>query len=105
MPVERLCLRELAAQPIWLLASTFDKNFKNSIGNLTTEVVIQQRDEILLDLLDLNPTSDNGIFKRILLKLNRYMILAPNIIGIGIDFNKIFEDLIGKDNKFRRKQD
>lgn len=53
----------------------------------------QQRDKWLIDLLETSPVNEVGKFRKLIQSLNRYVRLNPNIFGIGIDFNKIIEDI------------
>jgi len=54
---------------------------------------VQLRDRWLIDLLELKPTSDPGKIRRFIARLNSYITLNPNIFGIGINVNKIIDDI------------
>jgi tetratricopeptide (TPR) repeat protein len=54
---------------------------------------IQRRDQSLIRLLETTPRSDIGTFRTILRSLNRYVTLRPSIFGVGVDINKIIEDI------------
>jgi len=56
-------------------------------------IFISQRDSALIDLLETSPRKTKGRFKSLVRSLNRYVSLNPNVFGIGIDFNKIVEDV------------
>lgn len=62
-------------------------------------IFISLRDSTLIDLLETSPSNKEGRFKKLIRELNRYVSLNPNVFGIGIDFNKIVEDLHGKETK------
>ena len=51
-----------------------------------------EKNEVLLNLNELKPTSSDTFIKKALKSLNRYILLQPNVFGIGIDINKIIED-------------
>jgi tetratricopeptide (TPR) repeat protein len=56
-------------------------------------VFIQQRDKWLINLLEIDPVRKGGIARRLALSINKYVTLNPNFFGIGIDFNKIVDDI------------
>jgi len=60
---------------------------------------IQQRDRSLIKLLETTPTSDVGTFRTILRSLNRYVTLRPSIFGVGVDINKIIDDVDKRKNE------
>jgi len=62
-------------------------------------IFISQRDSALIDLLETSPRKTEGRFKSMIRALNRYVSLNPNIFGIGIDFNKIVEDVHEKETR------
>jgi len=62
-------------------------------------IFISQRDSALIDLLETSPSKTERRFKRLIRALNRYVSLNPNVFGIGIDFNKIVEDVNEKETK------
>jgi tetratricopeptide (TPR) repeat protein len=59
----------------------------------SSPIFAQQRDAILIELLELRPKEPGGRANRLLAALNRYVSLNPNLFGIGINLNKIVEDL------------
>jgi len=54
---------------------------------------IGQRDSILIQLLETVPKKSKSKLRDLIRSLNRYVSLNPNLFGIGIDFNKIVEDI------------
>jgi tetratricopeptide (TPR) repeat protein len=62
-------------------------------------IFISQRDSALIDLLETSPRKTEGRFKSLIRALNRYVSLNPNVFGIGIDFNKIVEDIHDKETR------
>jgi len=62
-------------------------------------IFISRRDSALIDLLETSPRKTEGRFKSLIRSLNRYVSLNPNVFGIGIDFNKIVEDVHEKETK------
>ena len=54
---------------------------------------IGQRDSILIQLLETVPKKPKSTIKDLVLSLNRYVSLNPNLFGVGINFNKIVEDI------------
>lgn len=52
-----------------------------------------KRDKLLISLLEASPKQEKGTFRRLTSQLNRYISLNPNVFGVGIDLNKIVEDL------------
>ena len=62
-------------------------------------IFISKRDSALIDLLETSPRKTEGRFKSLIRALNRYVSLNPNVFGIGIDFNKIVEELHEKEIK------
>ncbi len=64
-------------------------------------IFISQRDSALIDLLETPPRKAEGGFKNLIKLLNRYVSLNPNLFGIGVDFNKIVEDVHAKEIKDR----
>ena len=71
---------------------------KNTLKNAKSywPIFISQRDSALIDLLETSPRKTEGRFKSLIGALNRYVSLNPNVFGIGIDFNKIVEDIHDK---------
>ena len=62
-------------------------------------IFISQRDSALVDLLETSPRKTEGRFKSLIKALNRYVSLNPNVFGMGVDFNKIVEDVQEKRTK------
>jgi SEC-C motif len=56
----------------------------------------QQRNEALIRLLETRPAVRAAGIRRMLSAFNRYISLNPNMFGIGVNFNKIIEDLDAK---------
>ena len=54
---------------------------------------IGQRDSILIQLLETVPKKPKSKLKDLIHSLNRYVSLNPNLFGVGINFNKIVEDI------------
>lgn len=54
---------------------------------------IGQRDSILIQLLETVPKKPKSAIKDLVRSLNRYVSLNPNLFGVGINFNKIVEDI------------
>ena len=52
-----------------------------------------QRDSTLIQLLETIPKKPRSRIKDLIHSLNRYVSLNPNIFGVGINFNKIVEDI------------
>jgi len=65
----------------------------------SSPLFIQQRDAILIDLLEAKPKAQSGRIRRLLVTLNRYVSLNPNLCGIGVNLNKMIEDAEGKSRK------
>ena len=55
----------------------------------------QRKDSILIQLLELSHSTPESKRKGIIGTLNRYLSLNLNFFGLGINFNKIIEDLRG----------
>lgn len=53
---------------------------------------INLRDKQLIELLETKPKNQSTV-KKLIKKINNYIILNPNICGIGINLNKILEDI------------
>jgi tetratricopeptide (TPR) repeat protein len=56
----------------------------------------QQRDKLLIELLEIRPKSALGRFGQIIQTINKYIILNPNFFGIGINLNQIIDDTESK---------
>jgi tetratricopeptide (TPR) repeat protein len=55
-------------------------------------VFTQLRDQWIIDLLETTPKTEPGKIRRLIRSLNEYLLLTPNIFGIGININRIIED-------------
>lgn len=58
-----------------------------------------QRDSMLLQLMEVTPKTSVGKLRNLLQSLNRYISLNPNFFGIGININRIVEDIGRKSEK------
>ena len=56
-------------------------------------LLIGQRDSTLIQLLETVPKKPGSRLMDLIRLLNRYVSLNPNVFGIGINFNKIVEDI------------
>lgn len=54
---------------------------------------IAHRDSALIQLLEITPKTSAGKLGSLIHILNRYVSLNPNFFGIGINFNRIIEDI------------
>lgn len=54
---------------------------------------IQLRDRWMIDLLEAKPESESGRILKLIRSLNKYVILNPNIFGLGININRIIDDV------------
>jgi len=52
-----------------------------------------QRDSMLIQLMEVTPKTPVGKLRNLLEVLNKYVSLNPNIFGIGININRIAEDI------------
>ena len=67
-------------------------------------IFISQRDSALIGLLEMSPRKTRGGFKSLIKILNRYVSLNPNLFGIGINVNRIVDDVAAIDtNKISNK--
>lgn len=55
-------------------------------------VFIQLQDRWMIDILEATPKSEPGKIRRLIRSLNKYLLLNPNLFGIGININRIIED-------------
>lgn len=62
-------------------------------------IFIQQRDRWLISLLEIDPVKEGGKLMKLIRSINKYVTLNPNFFGIGIDLNKIVEDLDRASNR------
>lgn len=62
-------------------------------------IFIQQRDKWLISLLEIDPFKKVGTVRKLIKSINKYVTLNPNICGIGIDLNKIVEDIDRSSNR------
>jgi tetratricopeptide (TPR) repeat protein len=67
--------------------------------NPSAPLFVQQRDVALIELLEAHPKQASGRTSHLLEMLNRYVSLNPNLFGIGINLNKIVEDLQKRRNE------
>ena len=56
-------------------------------------IFISQRDSALIGLLEMSPHKTEGGFRSLIWILNRYVSLNPNLFGIGINLNRIVDDV------------
>lgn len=57
------------------------------------------RDELLIELLETEPQKNRSRIKDMLAKLNEYLILCPNWNGLGLNINKMIDDMVSKGPK------
>ncbi|MCD6495503.1 SEC-C domain-containing protein [Candidatus Bipolaricaulota bacterium] len=88
-----LATRSLAAEDLEIAKMNL-KEAKSS-----WPIFVSQRDSALIDLLETSPCNTRGRFTRLIGALNRYVSLNPNVFGIGINFNRIVEDVNEKEGK------
>ena len=60
---------------------------------------VTQRDSMLIQLMEVTPKTPVGKLRSLLEVLNRYVSLNPNFFGIGININRIVEDIGRKSEK------
>ena len=60
-------------------------------------IFTSQRDSVLIGLLEMSPRKMEGGFKNLIRILNRYVSLNPNVFGIGINLNRILDDVVAMD--------
>ena len=53
----------------------------------------QYRQQLLVTLLETTPKKPSGRLGSLMRKVNQYVSLKPNVFGIGLDLNKIVEDI------------
>lgn len=58
-----------------------------------------QRDSMLLELMEITPKTSVSKLRGLLQTLNRYISLNPNFFGVGININRIVEDIGRKGEK------
>ena len=51
------------------------------------------RDKLLITMLQTTPQNNPGAIKRLLNLINRYITINPSLFGVGINVNKILEDM------------
>lgn len=56
-------------------------------------IFIQLRDRWIIDLLETIPASKPGAIRRLIRMLNCYITLNPNFFGVGININKVIDDI------------
>jgi len=54
---------------------------------------VQERDRWLIELLESVPKSSSGRIRKLIQSLNSYVTLNPNFFGIGVNLNRLIEDL------------
>ncbi len=54
---------------------------------------VQQRDRKLIELLKTVPVATPGVLSTIIRSINRYVIINPNVFGVGVNVNNLLEDL------------
>ena len=57
---------------------------------------VAHRDSMLIQLMEITPKTSVGKLRTLLDVLNRYVSLNPNFFGIGININRIVEDITKK---------
>jgi len=65
---------------------------------------IHHRDLWLLTLLETRPKADEGLIRRLVRSLNKYIILNPNVFGVGVNINRIVEDMAPSATENTEKQ-
>jgi tetratricopeptide (TPR) repeat protein len=65
------------------------------------------RDKLKIDLLQITPEAEPGVIKRVILTINKYVMLQPNFCGLGININQLLEDKFStpfksNDNKIKK---
>jgi hypothetical protein len=89
---------DLALAWALIALNTFEKKDIELAKKLLKDVKTDQpyfinlRDKQLLELFEAKP-KDNNKITTVIKKLNEYVTLNPNICGVGININKIIEDL------------
>lgn len=68
------------------------KLLKETTCGLDSPYFVRIRDEFLIEILEAKP-EDKSKAKKLLMKMNEYLILNPNMFGIGININKIIDDI------------
>lgn len=70
------------------------KEAKSRLKSIETKdpAFIQLRDQWIIDLLEATPKNEPGEIRKLVNALNKYLILNPNIFGLGININRIIED-------------
>jgi hypothetical protein len=56
-------------------------------------IYVSERDSALIGLLELSPRKAKVGLRRLIGMLNRYVSLNPNVFGIGLNLNRIVEDV------------
>jgi tetratricopeptide (TPR) repeat protein len=60
-------------------------------------VFIELRHRLMIDLLKATPSDQPSLIRKFLRSINKYLILEPNVCGIGINLNRILEEVAGSD--------
>ena len=50
------------------------------------------KDDLLSEVQRAIKSGDGGIMPRILRLVNRYLLLQPNVVGLGVNINNILDD-------------
>jgi len=56
-------------------------------------MLIQLRDKWLIELLEAKPESEPGKIRKLISSLNKYVTMNPNFFGVGINVNRIIDDV------------
>jgi tetratricopeptide (TPR) repeat protein len=56
-------------------------------------LLVHQRDKCLITLLNTKPKPDASLIRKMIRLINRYVTVNPNIFGIGLNVNRIVEDI------------
>ncbi len=54
---------------------------------------VQQRDRWLIVLLETVPVATPSVLSKIIRSINRYVMINPNIFGLGVNLNNVLKDL------------
>ena len=92
-------LFDLAISWAIIAANSLDSNdikeAKMRLKSIETKdpVFIQLRDQWIIDLLEATPKFEPGKIRKLVQAFNKYLLLTPNILGFGININRIIEDI------------
>ena len=56
-------------------------------------IFVQLRDGWIIDLLEAKPAFEAGKIRRLIRRLNSYITLNPNVFGLGVNIDKIIDDV------------